>query len=67
MPPINIPEPDKIKETELYINHFVSSLESLFHQLDIIEDIYSIGKCSDYIAEALKNLPAAVKRRSVSI
>ncbi|XP_043681338.1 sec1 family domain-containing protein 2-like isoform X1 [Vespula pensylvanica] len=64
MPPIHIPEPNKIKETELYINHFVSSLESLFHHLDITEDIYSIGKCSDYIAETLKNLPAAIKRRS---
>ncbi|XP_046814183.1 sec1 family domain-containing protein 2-like isoform X2 [Vespa crabro] len=64
MPPILIPDANKIKETELYINHFVSSLESLFHHLDIIEDIYSIGKCSDYIAETLKNLPAAIKRRS---
>ncbi|XP_047367224.1 sec1 family domain-containing protein 2-like isoform X1 [Vespa velutina] len=64
MPPIHIPDANKIKETELYINHFVSSLESLFHHLDIIEDIYSIGKCSDYIAETLKNLPAAIKRRS---
>ncbi|XP_035735392.1 sec1 family domain-containing protein 2-like isoform X2 [Vespa mandarinia] len=64
MPPIHIPDANKIKETELYINHFVSSLESFFHHLDIIEDIYSIGKCSDYIAETLKNLPAAIKRRS---
>ncbi|KAI4484821.1 hypothetical protein M0804_007387 [Polistes exclamans] len=64
MPPINIPEPNKIKETELYINHFVSSLESLFDYLNITEDIYSIGKCSDYIADTLKNLPAAIKRRS---
>ncbi|KAK2576229.1 hypothetical protein KPH14_005598 [Odynerus spinipes] len=64
MPPICKPDPNKIKETETYINHLVSSLESLFQHLNITEDIYSIGKCSDYIAETLKNLPAAIKRRS---
>lgn len=56
-----------MKDSEYTVNHFVSLFHSLFTYLNLKEDIYSMGKFSEYIAEKLEILPAAINRRNVSI
>lgn len=62
MPPIdgNITE-----EHDASANYLVSSLHSLFTHFNVKEDIYSLGKHSEYVAEKLENLSAAIDRRKV--
>lgn len=56
-----------IKNSECAVDHFVSLFNSLFAHLNLKEDIYSMGKFSEYVAEKLETLPAAVNRRNVNI
>ncbi|XP_012287131.1 sec1 family domain-containing protein 2 isoform X2 [Orussus abietinus] len=51
------------QDQEIDLTFLVSSLHSLFTHFNLKEDIYSIGKFSEYIAEKLENLPAAIDRR----
>lgn len=53
-----------IKNSECIVDHLVSSFNSLFTYLNMKEDIYSMGKFSEYVAEKLEILPAAVNRRN---
>ncbi|XP_032674219.1 sec1 family domain-containing protein 2-like [Odontomachus brunneus] len=53
-----------IKDSEYIVNHFVSLFHSLFTYLNFKEDIYAMGKFSEYIAEKLETLPAAINRRN---
>ncbi|XP_070511572.1 sec1 family domain-containing protein 2 isoform X2 [Cardiocondyla obscurior] len=53
-----------IKNSEYEVEHFVNLFDSLFTYLNLREDIYSMGKFSDYIAEKLELLPMAVARRN---
>lgn len=62
-PPLN---DTSMKNFECTVNHFVSLFHSLFTYLNLKEDIYSMGKFSEYVAEKLETLPAAVNRRNVS-
>lgn len=48
-------------------DYFVNLFHNLFAYLGLKEDIYSMGKFSNYIAEKLNMLPEAVERRNVSI
>ena len=52
-------------ENESDLDYFVSSMHSLFTNLNAKEDIYSIGRLSGFVADKLSNLPAAVNRRRV--
>lgn len=49
------------------VDHFVSLFNSLLTYLNLQEDIYSIGKFSEYVAEKLETLPIAIDRRNVSL
>lgn len=62
MPPIDGKLTD---EHETSGDYLVSSLHSLFAHFNVKEDIYSLGKHSEYIADKLQNLQAAVDRRKV--
>lgn len=53
-----------IKNSEYAVDHLVSLFNSLFAYLNLKEDIYSMGKFSEYVAEKLETLPAAVNRRN---
>lgn len=55
------------KISECAVDHLVSLFNSLFAYLNLKEDIYSMGKFSEYVAEKLETLPAAVNRRNVNI
>ncbi|XP_018045740.1 PREDICTED: sec1 family domain-containing protein 2-like [Atta colombica] len=46
------------------VDHFVSLFNSLLTYLNLQEDIYSIGKFSEYVAEKLEMLPIAIDRRN---
>ncbi|XP_014481667.1 PREDICTED: sec1 family domain-containing protein 2-like [Dinoponera quadriceps] len=52
------------QDSKCTVNHFVSLFHSLFTYLNLKEDIYSMGKFSEYVAEKLETLPAAVNRRN---
>jgi hypothetical protein len=54
-------------EVQISVHHLVSCLHSLFVQLEIREDIYSIGHLSGLVASQLEILPDACSRRKVSI
>lgn len=56
-----------VKNSECAVDHLVSLFNSLFTYLNMKEDIYSMGKFSEYVGEKLEMLPAAVNRRNVSI
>jgi len=56
-----------IKNSECAVDHLISLFNSLFAYLNLKEDIYSMGKFSEYVAEKLETLPAAVNRRNVNI
>lgn len=47
------------------IEFLISSFHSLFTHYDVQEDIYSMGKLSNCIADRLENSTAAVNRRKV--
>ncbi|XP_043276371.1 sec1 family domain-containing protein 2-like [Venturia canescens] len=64
MPPI---DGELIEEHETSADYLVSSLHSLFAHFNVKEDIYSLGKHSEYIADKLENLQAAVDRRKLLI
>lgn len=64
LPPLNS---ELIKNSEHTIDHFISLLNSFFMHLNLKEDIYSVGKFSEYITAKLEALQTAVKRRNVSI
>ena len=51
---------------EAEVDFLISSFHSLFSHYDVQEEIYSLGKFSNYIAEKLENLTAAVNRRKVN-
>ncbi|KMQ90853.1 sec1 family domain-containing protein 2 [Lasius niger] len=53
-----------VKNSECAVDHLVSLFNSLFTYLNMKEDIYSMGKFSEYVAEKLEMLPAAVNRRN---
>ncbi|XP_025158914.1 sec1 family domain-containing protein 2 isoform X2 [Harpegnathos saltator] len=52
------------KDSEYAVDHFVSLFHSLFTYLNLKEDVYSMGRFSEYVAEKLEILPAAVNRRN---
>lgn len=56
-----------MKDSEYIVDHFVSLFHSLFTYLNLKEDIYAMGKISEYVAEKLETLPAAINRRNVSV
>lgn len=68
-PPLGnlMPFSDEILKTdyEADIDFLVSSFHSLFSHYNVQEDIYSLGKLSDYVAEKLENFTAAINRRKV--
>lgn len=64
LPPLNS---TLIKNSECAVEHFVSLFNSFLTCLNLREDIYSMGKFSEYVAEKLETLPMAVDRRNVSI
>ncbi|KAM0736443.1 Sec1 family domain-containing protein 2 [Formica fusca] len=53
-----------LKNSECAVDHLVSLFNSLFAYLNLKEDIYSMGKFSEYVAEKLETLPAAVNRKN---
>jgi len=53
-------------KVQVSVQHLVSSLHSLFVQLEIREDIYSLGHLSGLVANQLEILPDANNRRKVS-
>lgn len=55
-----------LKNLEYAVDHFVSLFNSLLTYLNLKEDIYSVGKFSEYVAEKLEMLPMAIGRRNVS-
>lgn len=54
-------------EAQISVHHLVSCLHSLFTQLEIREDIYSLGHLSGLVANQLEVLPEANNRRKVSV
>lgn len=54
------------EEYEADVDFLVSSFHSLFSHYNIQEDIYSIGKLSNHVAEKLDNFTAAINRRKVN-
>jgi len=64
LPPLNSA---LINDSEHIINHFISLLSSFFTHLNLKEDIYSMGKFSEYIAAKLEMLQTVVSRENVSI
>ncbi|XP_011867003.1 PREDICTED: sec1 family domain-containing protein 2-like isoform X2 [Vollenhovia emeryi] len=55
---------ESIKDSECAVEHFVNLFNSLLTYLNLREDIYSMGKFSEYVAEKLETLPTAVDRRN---
>ncbi|EGI65174.1 PREDICTED: sec1 family domain-containing protein 2-like isoform X1 [Acromyrmex echinatior] len=53
-----------LKNSQYAVDHFVSLFNSLLTYLNLKEDIYSIGKFSEYVAEKLETLPIAIDRRN---
>ncbi|XP_071560548.1 sec1 family domain-containing protein 2 [Temnothorax nylanderi] len=53
-----------IKNSKYAVEHFVSLFNSLLTYLNLREDIYSMGKFSEYVAEKLETLPMAIERRN---
>jgi hypothetical protein len=53
-------------EVQVSVQHLVSSVHSLFMQLEVHEDIYSLGHLSGLVANQLDILPDANNRRKVS-
>lgn len=52
-------------DSEFIIDHLVNLFDDLFSYLNLKEDIYSMGKFSEHVAEKLEQLPTAVDRRNV--
>ncbi|XP_011167394.2 sec1 family domain-containing protein 2 isoform X1 [Solenopsis invicta] len=61
LPPLNSA---LLKNSEHAVDHFVSLFNSLLTYLNLKEDIYSMGKFSEYVAEKLETLPMAIDRRN---
>jgi len=55
-----------LKNSEYAVDHFVNLFNSLLTYLNLKEDIFSMGKFSEYVAEKLETLPMAIDRRNVS-
>lgn len=53
-------------EAQISVHHLVSCLHSLFIQLEIREDIYSLGHLSGLVANQLEILPDANNRRKTA-
>ncbi|XP_012538529.1 sec1 family domain-containing protein 2 isoform X1 [Monomorium pharaonis] len=53
-----------LKDSEHTVDYFVSLFNSLLTYLNLKEDIYSMGKLSEYVAEKLETLPMAIDRRN---
>lgn len=53
-------------EVQVSVHHLVSSLHSLFVQLEVHEDIYSLGHLSGLVANQLEILPDANHRRKTA-
>ncbi|KYM99632.1 Sec1 family domain-containing protein 2, partial [Cyphomyrmex costatus] len=53
-----------LKNSEYAVDHFVSLFNSLLTYLNLKEDIYSVGKFGEYVAEKLETLPTAIDRRN---
>jgi len=53
-------------KVQVSVQHLVSSLHSLFVQLEVREDIYSLGHLSGLIANQLEILPDANNRRKTA-
>jgi len=64
LPPLNSAS---MKDSEFVVDHLVNLLDEMFTHLNLKEDIYSMGKFSEHVAEKLETLPAAINRRNVSI
>lgn len=62
MPPI---DEKSILNYENDVEYFASSMHSLFSNLNVKEEVYSMGRLSSIVAEKLSNLPAAINRRKV--
>lgn len=56
-----------IRDYDADIEFLISSLHSLFSHYNVQEDIYSLGKFSNYVADKLENFTAAVNRRKVNL
>lgn len=56
-----------IKDFEDTVDHLVNLFDNLFTCLNLREDIYSLGKFSEYVAEKLETSSVAINRRNVSI
>lgn len=56
-----------IKDSEYAVEHFINLFNNLLTYLNLREDIYSMGKFSEYVAEKLEMLPMAIDRRNVSV
>jgi hypothetical protein len=54
-------------EVQISVHHLVSCLHSLFVQLEVQEDIYSLGHLSGLVASQLEILSDADNRRKVSV
>lgn len=54
-------------EVQISVHHLVSCLHSLFVQLEVCEDIYSLGHLSGIVGSQLEILPDAHNRRKVSV
>ncbi|KAG7197737.1 hypothetical protein KM043_001562 [Ampulex compressa] len=61
MPPISV---DARDDSEMNLDHFVGLFHALFTYLNAKEDVYSIGRFSERIAEKLESLPDAIVRRN---
>lgn len=55
------------EEYEADVDFLVSSFHSLFSHYNVQEDIYSLGKLSNYVAEKLENFTASVNKRKVNL
>ncbi|OXU28463.1 hypothetical protein TSAR_011460 [Trichomalopsis sarcophagae] len=60
-----MPSTDEIvaQDWEADVDFLISSFHSLLSHYDVQEDIYSLGKLSNYVADKLENLTAAQNRR----
>lgn len=64
-----MPSTDEIvaQDWEADVDFLISSFHSLLSHYDVQEDIYSLGRLSNYVADKLENLTAAQNRRKVNI
>lgn len=60
MPPI---DENSLLHYENDVEYFASSMHSLFSNLNVKEDVYSMGRLSNIVAEKLATLPSAINRR----